>query len=71
MAKGFGNCIFRQRPKDCKFAVFTDPKRLDCAVSGWELIHCFDEHYGNPLAKDGGLRIIEEFIHRVIENDEV
>jgi len=67
MAKGFGNCIFRQRPKDCRFPV----DKVGCSASEWELIHCFDEHYGNPLAKDGGLRIIEEFIHRVIENDEV
>ena len=63
----FGTCVFRERPTDCARPV---DRRL-CAGTDWEIVKCYLDHYGNRLTTTAPIRLMDAFIHVVINNDDV
>lgn len=61
-------CIFHHssRPSDCEYP----DGRLDCAGNGYDIIQCYLKHYGNKLAGDAAPRLMEEFCHLLMANND-
>jgi hypothetical protein len=65
----FGTCIFHLRsiPQSCEF---NHPGTVKCSALDFHIVQCFLGHYGNRLAKDAPIRLIDAFTHLILDNDD-